>query len=101
MIYVVRPGDTLWSIAQRYGVTPQAILRANNLTSPNNIYVGQTLIIPDVNQPPYYPPTPGYPRGLEERVERLERQVEQIDRTVDRLVRRVRRLERQERREGL
>ncbi len=43
--HVVQPGDTLFSLAQRYGVTVEAIQQANNLTS-DNIYVGQTLSLP-------------------------------------------------------
>jgi LysM repeat protein len=44
--YVVQPGDTLYSIAVRYGTTVQALVVANNLSSPNLIYVGQTLNVP-------------------------------------------------------
>ena len=44
--YVVRSGDTLYSIAQRYGVTVAALQAANNLTDPNVIWVGQRLVIP-------------------------------------------------------
>jgi LysM repeat protein len=44
-VYVVQPGDTLFSIARRYGVTVQAIRAANGLTS-NNIRVGTQLLIP-------------------------------------------------------
>jgi LysM repeat protein len=44
--YVVRQGDTLFSIAQRYGTTVQVIQTANNLPNPNAIYTGQTLQIP-------------------------------------------------------
>ena len=44
-IYVVRRGDTLYSIARRYGTTVQAIMAANGLTN-YNIYVGQQLNIP-------------------------------------------------------
>lgn len=43
--YVVRAGDTLFSIAKRYGVTVEAIMAANRLSN-FNIYIGQTLIIP-------------------------------------------------------
>lgn len=46
--YVVRPGDTLASIAQRFGTTPQAILSANAIANPNLIYVGQLLTIPRI-----------------------------------------------------
>lgn len=34
-LYVVRPGDTLYRIAVKYGVTVQAIVAANNITNPN------------------------------------------------------------------
>jgi len=43
--YVVRAGDTLFSIARRYNTTVEAIMAANRM--PNyNIYIGQVLIIP-------------------------------------------------------
>jgi len=44
-LYVVRAGDTLFSISRRFGVTVQAIMVANNLTS-TNIRPGQQLYIP-------------------------------------------------------
>jgi LysM repeat protein len=44
-LYVVQAGDTLFSISRRFGVTVQAIMAANNLTS-TNIHVGQQLYIP-------------------------------------------------------
>lgn len=44
--YVVQPGDTLFSIALRYGTTVWAIALANNIPNPNLIYVGQVLRIP-------------------------------------------------------
>jgi peptidoglycan/xylan/chitin deacetylase (PgdA/CDA1 family) len=44
--YVVRPGDTIWAIAQRFGTTVEAITRANNLADPSRIQVGQILLIP-------------------------------------------------------
>lgn len=45
IIYYVRYGDTLFSIAMRYGTTVPAIMQANGLTS-EQIYAGQRLIIP-------------------------------------------------------
>jgi LysM repeat protein len=45
-VHVVQAGETLSSIASRYGVTVEAILAANGLTDPNYVYVGQRLIIP-------------------------------------------------------
>jgi LysM repeat protein len=44
--YVVQRGDTLSSIAVRFGTTAWAIAYANNLPNVNIIYVGQTLYIP-------------------------------------------------------
>jgi LysM repeat protein len=45
-VYTVQPGDTLFSIAQRNGITVQAIVDANHMTDPNHLAVGQQLIIP-------------------------------------------------------
>lgn len=44
--YVVQEGDTLSSIAQKFGVSQDLLQRANNISDPNSIYVGQTLNIP-------------------------------------------------------
>lgn len=43
--YVVRSGDTLWLLAQRFGTTVDAIKRLNGLTS-NELRIGQVLKIP-------------------------------------------------------
>ena len=45
-VYVVRRGDTLYSIARRYGTNVQAIVHANGLRNSNYIWVGQRLTIP-------------------------------------------------------
>jgi LysM repeat protein len=44
--YIVRPGDTLYSIGRRYGFSVDALARANGLYDPNYIYVGQCLVLP-------------------------------------------------------
>jgi LysM repeat protein len=44
--HTVQRGETLSTIAQRYGTTWQAIASANGLVNPNQIYVGQKLKIP-------------------------------------------------------
>lgn len=58
--YVVRWGDTLFFIAQRYGTTVDSIKAANGLTS-DTIIVGQELFLPvDATVPPEtVPPTTG------------------------------------------
>lgn len=49
-VHTVSFGDTLFSIAQAYGVTMEAIAAANGLTSPYLIYVGQELVIPEAGE---------------------------------------------------
>ena len=44
--HTVAPGETLYSIANRYGTTAQAIAQANGIINPNQIYVGQVLYLP-------------------------------------------------------
>ena len=46
--YTVQRGDTLFSIARRYGVNMYVLAQHNNITNLNRIYAGQRLIIPDV-----------------------------------------------------
>ncbi|MBN1657750.1 MAG: LysM peptidoglycan-binding domain-containing protein [Anaerolineae bacterium] len=45
-IHIVQAGETLYSIARRYGTTASAIASANGLSNPNYIYAGQRLTIP-------------------------------------------------------
>lgn len=45
-IHIVQPGETLASIAKRYGVTVEAIVEVNDLADPDVIEAGQELIIP-------------------------------------------------------
>ena len=44
-IYVVQPGDTIEEIANTYGFTVEKLIRDNELPNPDNLLVGQTLII--------------------------------------------------------
>src|SRR5215203_5498687 len=46
-VYTVQSGDTLSGIAQSFGVSQKALMEANSLDNPNQIYVGQQLIIPE------------------------------------------------------
>lgn len=60
-VYIVQRGDTLSAIGRRYGVTVQALVSYNTLSS-TTIYVGQRLLIP--GQPaPTYPTTYVVQRG--------------------------------------
>lgn len=43
--YVVKSGDSLWSIANRYNTTVDAIKNASGIIS-NNLSIGQVLTIP-------------------------------------------------------
>jgi LysM repeat protein len=43
---VVRAGETLNSIAARYGISASALARANGISNPNLIKIGQRLAIP-------------------------------------------------------
>lgn len=45
IIYIVKSGDTLSSIAKRYNTTYQKIANDNNISNPNLIYPNQKLII--------------------------------------------------------
>jgi LysM repeat protein len=44
--YTIVAGDTISSIAARFGVTTQSVLAANGLTASSIIYPGQKLVIP-------------------------------------------------------
>lgn len=44
--YRIRPGDTLYLIARRYGTTVLSIITANPSINTNNLKVGQEIIVP-------------------------------------------------------
>ena len=44
--YIVQEGDTLYDIALRYDVTIDDLIRINKIQDPNNLTVGQELLIP-------------------------------------------------------
>lgn len=61
VIYTVRPGNTLFAIAQLFGTTVNDIARYNGIVYPYTIYPGQRLKIPvdEVAVPQYYFVRPG------------------------------------------
>lgn len=44
--YKVKSGDTLWGIAQKYGITVEALKAANPKVDPKAMRVGTILVIP-------------------------------------------------------
>ena len=55
-IHVVMPGETLWRLANRYGVSVGEIASVNGLPDPNRLAVGQALVIPSED---FYTVKPG------------------------------------------
>jgi murein DD-endopeptidase MepM/ murein hydrolase activator NlpD len=53
--YTVQPGDNLFRVSLRFGVSMYAVMQANGLVNPNYVYSGQVLRIPTG---PQYPPVP-------------------------------------------
>lgn len=49
-IHVVQPNQSLYGIAQAYGSSVSDIIEANELPNPNNLVIGQTLVIPIIGQ---------------------------------------------------
>ncbi|MGN1004193.1 MAG: LysM peptidoglycan-binding domain-containing protein [Oscillospiraceae bacterium] len=45
VIHVVRPGDSLYSIAREYGVPLSQLLNDNQLPDPSRLVVGQTIVV--------------------------------------------------------
>ncbi|NLB33605.1 MAG: LysM peptidoglycan-binding domain-containing protein, partial [Tissierellia bacterium] len=50
IIHVVQPGETIYTIAVQYNISPQKIIIDNELENPNVLVPGQTLVIliPDI-----------------------------------------------------
>jgi LysM repeat protein len=44
--YTVKAGDTMWAIAQKYGITLAALKAANPKVNPQAMRVGTVLVIP-------------------------------------------------------
>jgi lipoprotein-anchoring transpeptidase ErfK/SrfK len=73
--HVVQEGETLGAIARAYGVSIEVLVAANNLTDPDLLYVGQTLVLPEdsaiITQEPDPTAVPAqptsYPAVVEER----------------------------------
>jgi LysM repeat protein len=58
-IYVVRPGDTLFAIAQELSVSVEDLAELNEITDPTQLFVGRRLEVPPRRLTPPPPrPTP-------------------------------------------
>ncbi|GAA0343030.1 L,D-transpeptidase family protein [Bacillus carboniphilus] len=53
--HIVKPGETLWSISEDYRVPFATLVRANNISNPNMIMVGQAITIPNLPDPSHTP----------------------------------------------
>ncbi len=54
LTYIVEPGDTLFSIAEKFDVDVVLLMAANEITDPDQLFVNVELVIP---QPDFTPPT--------------------------------------------
>ena len=60
--YTVVQGDSMFSIAQRFGVSLDALIAANpHITNPKLIFPGDVLCVPQKAPPPPPPPEKGCP----------------------------------------
>lgn len=46
IIYAIQKGDNLWKIAKKYATTIEDIIKVNNIEDPDNINIGEKIIIP-------------------------------------------------------
>ncbi|MEF3697475.1 LysM peptidoglycan-binding domain-containing protein [Desulfolutivibrio sp.] len=44
--HTIQKGDTVSAISSRYGVSPQELMAANNIASPQSLSIGKVLVIP-------------------------------------------------------
>ena len=58
-VYIVKSGDTLSGIAEKYGTTYQELAKINNIENPNLIYPGEEIRIPSNNTSIVYTVKPG------------------------------------------
>ena len=50
IVYIVKPGDSLWKIAKRFHSTIEDIARVNNIENIDQIKIGEQLFIPRYKQ---------------------------------------------------
>ncbi len=52
LYHVLQKGETVYSVAQSFKVSPEAILSANGITDPTKVKLGQRLVIPQATSAP-------------------------------------------------
>ena len=72
--YVTKPGDSVSSLSQKFGVTSNSIMWSNGLTS-NSLTAGQRLVIPPVNAIVYTVKTGDTPASLAQKFNANEQQI--------------------------
>jgi lipoprotein NlpD len=74
--HLVAPGETVYRLALRYGVSPDSLMAANSLSDPHDLRVGQMLIIPNGEIDDSSPPATASAFGLSDpwSVPRADRQ---------------------------
>ena len=72
--YITKPGDTVASLAQRFGVTSNSIMWSNGLTS-NTLSAGQKLVIPPINGIVYTVKQGDTPASLAQKFSSNEQQI--------------------------
>ncbi len=63
--YTVRTGDTLSSIARRYHISAEGLMKNNGIADPTRLHVGQKLILPSEAKELRLPPPPPQKREQE------------------------------------
>ena len=48
-VYIVQPGDSLWVIAQKFGVSLEALVSRNGISDPSQLSIGARLVIPGLD----------------------------------------------------
>ena len=56
--HVVKPGETIWRISRRYGVSTDAVIRANRIRDVTEVPTGARLWIPGAGKPRPVEPAP-------------------------------------------
>jgi LysM repeat protein len=57
-ICIIRPGDTLYSISQKYDVSVEMLMEANKILNPYQLRAGQKICIPGKPEAPCKTPAP-------------------------------------------